>query len=80
LYLIKKYFLTTIVVLLTGDEAVNKTTSDARHLPDQGAAALREGCLADQRPGGLGRDVQVVVVPGVQSHLAFVWQAAVSFQ
>jgi hypothetical protein len=51
------YLLTTIVVLLTGDEAVNKATSDARHLPNQGAAPLREGCLADQRSGGLGRDV-----------------------
>jgi hypothetical protein len=32
------YLLTTIVVLLTSDEAANKATSNARHLPDQGAA------------------------------------------
>jgi hypothetical protein len=51
------YLLTTTVVVLTGDEAVNKATSDARHLPNQGATPLREGCLADQRSGGLGRDV-----------------------
>jgi hypothetical protein len=29
----------------------------------------REGCLAGQRSGGLGRDMQVVVISGVQSHL-----------
>jgi hypothetical protein len=48
------YLLTTIVVLLVGDEAVNKATSDVGHLPDQGATPSREGCLAGQRSGGLG--------------------------
>jgi hypothetical protein len=57
------YLLTTIVVLLAGDEAA------ATHLPNQGAAPSRECCLASQRSGGLGHDVRVVVVPGVQSHL-----------
>jgi hypothetical protein len=69
LYLIKNYLLTTIVVLLAGDEAADKATLHARHLPDQGVAPLREGCLAGQRSGGLGRDVQVVVIPKDQSHL-----------
>jgi hypothetical protein len=70
LYLMKFfYLLTTIIVLLIGDEAVDKATSDARHLPDQGATPSREGCLAGQRSGGLGCDVRVVVVPRVQSHL-----------
>jgi hypothetical protein len=59
----KKYLLTTIVVLLVGDEAADKATSDARHLPDQRATPSREGCLAGQRSGGLGRDVRVVVIP-----------------
>jgi hypothetical protein len=63
------YLLTTIVVLLTGDEATDKAKLDATHLPNQGAAPSREGCLAGQRSGGLGCDVRVVVVPGVQSHL-----------
>jgi hypothetical protein len=63
------YLLTTIVVLLAGDEAANKATSDARHLPDQGAAPSRKGCLASQRSRGLGHDVRVVVFPGDQSHL-----------
>jgi hypothetical protein len=62
------YLLTTIVVLLVGDEAVDKAKLDATHLPDQGAAPSREGCLAGQRSGGLGRDMRVVVVPKVQSH------------
>jgi hypothetical protein len=61
--------LITIVVLLTGDEATNEATSDARHLSDQGVAPSREGCLDGQRSGGLGCDVRVVVVPRVQSHL-----------
>jgi hypothetical protein len=69
LYFIKNYLLTTIVVLLTGNEAADKATSDTRHLFDQGAAPLREDCLAGQRSGSLGRDVRVVVVLGVQSHL-----------
>jgi hypothetical protein len=63
------YLLTTIVVLLKGDEAFDKAKSDAPHLPDQGAAPSREGCLAGQKSRGLGRDVRVVVIPGVQSHL-----------
>jgi hypothetical protein len=63
------YLLTTIVVLLTGDEVADKAKSDTTHLPDQGAAPSREGCLAGQRSGGLGRNVRVVVVSGVQSHL-----------
>jgi hypothetical protein len=63
------YLLTTIVVLLTGDEATDKAKLDATHLPNQGAAPSREGCLVGQRSGGLGCDVRVVVVPGVQSHL-----------
>jgi hypothetical protein len=63
------YLLTTIVVLLTSDEATDKAKLDATHLPNQGVAPSREGCLAGQRSGGLGCDVRVVVVPGVQSHL-----------
>jgi hypothetical protein len=63
------YLLTTIVVLLVGDEAVDKAKLDITHLPDQGAAPSREGCLAGQRSRGLGRDVRVVVIPGVKSHL-----------
>jgi hypothetical protein len=53
----KNYLLTTTVVLLVGDEAADKATSDARHLPDQGAAPLGEGCFAGQRSEGLGCDV-----------------------
>jgi hypothetical protein len=63
------YLLTTIVVLLTSDEVVDKATSDARHLPNQEAAPSKEGCLAGQRSRGLERDVRVVVVPRVQNHL-----------
>jgi hypothetical protein len=63
------YCLTTIVVLLAGDEAIDKAKSNVTHIPDQGAAPSREGCLAGQRSGGLRHDVRVVVVPGVQSHL-----------
>jgi hypothetical protein len=37
------YLVTIFVVLLTGAEAIDKATSGARHLPDQGAAASREG-------------------------------------
>jgi hypothetical protein len=51
------YLLTTIVVLLEGDEAADKAKSDATHLPDQGAAPSRKGCLASQRSGGLGHNV-----------------------
>jgi hypothetical protein len=39
-----------------------KTQPVARHLPEQGAVASREGRLARQRSGGLGRDVRVVGV------------------
>jgi hypothetical protein len=63
------YLLTTFVVLLIGDEVAGKAKSDATHLPNQGAAPSRKGCLAGQRTRGLGRDMWVVVVPGVQSHL-----------
>jgi hypothetical protein len=34
---------TSVVVLLVGAEAADKATSGARHLPDQGAIASREG-------------------------------------
>jgi hypothetical protein len=37
------YLITTIVVLLKGDEAADKATSGLKHLPDQGAAASRDG-------------------------------------
>jgi hypothetical protein len=63
------YLITTFVVLLVGVEAVDKAQSGTRHLLDQGAAASLEGRLAHQRFGGLGRDVRVVDVRGVQSHL-----------
>jgi hypothetical protein len=63
------YLVTTIVVLLTGVVAANKVTLGAWHLPDQGATTSREGCLAIQRSECLGRDVRVVDVPGVKSHL-----------
>jgi hypothetical protein len=39
------YLLITIIVLLVGDEAADKAKSDATHLPDQGAAPSRKGCL-----------------------------------
>jgi hypothetical protein len=69
-YLMKMfYLLTTIVVLLAGDEAADRATLDTRHLPDQGAAPSRKGCMAGQRYGGLGRDVRVMIIIGVQSHL-----------
>jgi hypothetical protein len=48
------YLVTTFVVLLVGAEATDKAISVAQHLPDQGAAASWEGCLASQRSGGLG--------------------------
>jgi hypothetical protein len=41
--MINFYLITIFVVLLTGAEAVDKATLDTRHLPDQGAAASREG-------------------------------------
>jgi hypothetical protein len=70
LYLMNIFYLaTTIIVLLAGDEAADKAKSDATHLPDQGVVPSREDCLTSQRFEGLGRDVQVVVVPEVQSHL-----------
>jgi hypothetical protein len=37
------YLITIFVVLLVGVEAADKATSVTQHLPDQGAAALREG-------------------------------------
>jgi hypothetical protein len=37
------YLITTFIVLLIGAEAADKATSGTRHLPDQGAAASREG-------------------------------------
>jgi hypothetical protein len=63
------YLLTTIVVLLASDEAVDKAKSNMTHQPNQGAAPSREGCLAGQRSRGLGHDVRVVVALRVQSHL-----------
>jgi hypothetical protein len=50
--------------LLISLKAANKATSDTRHLPDQGAAPSREGCLAGQRFRGLGYDARVVVIAG----------------
>jgi hypothetical protein len=70
LYLMNIFYLLTIIVLLpAGDQAIDKAKSDARHLPDQGVAPSREGCLAGQKSKGLGRDVRVVVVHGDQGHL-----------
>jgi hypothetical protein len=44
MYLITNFYLiTTFVVLLAGDEALDKVTSGTKHLPDQGAATSREG-------------------------------------
>jgi hypothetical protein len=63
------YLITTFVVLLTVTEAANKTKPDTRHLPDQGAATLSKGQLAHQTSRSLGRDVRVMDVRGVQSHL-----------
>jgi hypothetical protein len=37
------FLVTTFVVLLAGAEAADKAISDARHLPNQGAATSREG-------------------------------------
>jgi hypothetical protein len=37
------YLITTFTVLLTGDEAADKATSDTKHLPDKGVAASRKG-------------------------------------
>jgi hypothetical protein len=59
------YLRTTFDVLLAGAEAADKVTSGARHLPNQGVAASREGSWASQRSEGLGRDVRVVDVRGV---------------
>jgi hypothetical protein len=63
------YLITIFVILLAGVEAADKVTSDTWHLPDQGASASKEDWLARQRSICLGRDVRVVVVYGVQSHL-----------
>jgi hypothetical protein len=65
--MINFYLITTFVVLPVGAEAADKATSGAWHLPDQGAVASREGWLASQRSGGLGRDVRVVDVYEVHS-------------
>jgi hypothetical protein len=44
LYLMTNFYLiTTFVVLVTSAEATDKATSGARHLPDKGAVAPREG-------------------------------------
>jgi hypothetical protein len=46
LYLMTNYYLITIyVVLLAGAKIADKAQPVARHLPDQGASALREGQL-----------------------------------
>jgi hypothetical protein len=37
------YLIITFVVLLIGVKAVDKAQSNARHLPDLGAAASRKG-------------------------------------
>jgi hypothetical protein len=63
------YLITTFVVLLAGVEATNKAQPGAGHLPDQGAAASREGRLAHQRSIGQGRDVRVVGIHEVQNPL-----------
>jgi hypothetical protein len=63
------YLITIFVVLLAGAEAVDKAQPGAGHLPDQGAATLREGQLTRQRSGVLGRDVRVVGIHRVQSPL-----------
>jgi hypothetical protein len=69
IYIFKFYLVSYFVVLLAGAEAADKVQSGAWHLSDQGATILREGQLARQRFGGLGRDVRVVGIHGVQSHL-----------
>jgi hypothetical protein len=63
------YLITTFVVLLAGVEVANKAQPGVGHLPDQGATTIREGRLAHQRSGGMGRDVRVVGVHRVQSPL-----------
>jgi hypothetical protein len=63
------YLITTFVVLLVGAEAADKAQSHVQHLPNQGVVASREGRLAHQRSGGLGRDMRVVGIHGVQCHL-----------
>jgi hypothetical protein len=63
------HLITTFVVLLIGAEVADKAQSGARHLLDEGATPSREGQLAHQRSKGLRRDVRVVGVRGVQSHL-----------
>jgi hypothetical protein len=37
------YLVTTFVILLAGIEAIDKAISGARHLPNHGAAASRDG-------------------------------------
>jgi hypothetical protein len=63
------YLITIFVVLLASAEAANKAISGTQYLPDQGGPDSRGGWLAGQRFGGLGRDVWVVDVRGVQGHL-----------
>jgi hypothetical protein len=63
------HIITTFFVLLIGVEAVDKTTSGARHLPNQGPATSMKGWFAGQTFGDLGRDVRVLEVREVQSYL-----------
>jgi hypothetical protein len=63
------YLITTFIVLLADAEAADKAQSNAWRLPDQGAATSRVDWLVGQRSGGLGRNMRVVDVRGVQSHL-----------
>jgi hypothetical protein len=55
--------------LLVGAEVADKAQLSVRHLPDQGAATLREGRLDHQRFGGLRCNVRVVGVRRVQNPL-----------
>jgi hypothetical protein len=41
--MISYYLITIFIVLLACAEVADKATSGAQHLPDQGAAASREG-------------------------------------
>jgi hypothetical protein len=57
------------LVLLTCAEGANKAQPGVGHLPHQAAVASRDGQLACQRSRGLGHDVRVVGICGVQSPL-----------
>jgi hypothetical protein len=57
------------LLLLIGAKAIDKVKPDSRHLPHQRVATSHKGQLAHQGSGGLGRDVRVVGVYGVQSPL-----------